>query len=85
MRGRPVAGAFASTDGGGRATQDAKAERFSPYRGRVDRHPVVRRSPRHPWRYDPLPAAMLSALTPVSPYRLHPCSRATQKGVKIKG
>ena len=58
--------------------------RFSPSRGRVDRHPVVRRSPRHPWRYDPLPAAMLSALTPVSPYLLHPWSRATQKAMKSK-
>ena len=35
------------------------ALRFSPYRGRGDRHPVVRRSPRRPWRYAPDMAVML--------------------------
>ena len=32
---------------------------FSPYRGRGDGHPVLRRSPRRPWRYAPDMPAML--------------------------
>ena len=59
MRGRPAAGALASKDGGGRGTQEPKPSASHHIGVAAIDILVVRRSTRHPWRYDPDMAAML--------------------------